>query len=104
MNARAYRADDVATVELSDGEEMEGGGEDPDPGGAADGVEEQVGGLSVRLKDSGRKFQDDRHTEDEVGIRVTADGGNDFGMNHSVSQCRQRHQESHERPGSADVE
>jgi len=41
----------VATVELSGGEEIQGGGEEADPGGAADGVKEEIaGGATVAKK------------------------------------------------------
>ena len=42
MDARAERAKDVAAVELRGGEKIERGGEESDPGGAADWMEKNV--------------------------------------------------------------
>ena len=104
MNARANRAHNMAAIELTDGEQIECGGEEPDPGGASHGIKEQVGGLRVWLENRGHELHDRRHSKDQVCIRIHRDRRNDSGVEHTVSEGRESKEKSHERSRSAHVE
>jgi hypothetical protein len=78
-------ANDVAAVELSHGEQVERGGKEADPRGAADGMQKQVGCVSVGLKNGGHQFQDKRQPENytiPVGIKI--ERGNDARVKHTI--------------------
>ncbi len=69
MGALADGAEDVATVELRGGKQVERSGEQAYPGGAADGMKEEVCGVSAMVKNRREKMQDERSAEDDLVMR-----------------------------------
>ncbi len=88
MKTRADRADNVPSVQLANREKIQSRSEEPHPRGTSHRMKKQVGRLRVWLEHGGSGLQDKWHAENEVGVCVATNGGNDFGMEHSVSQRR----------------
>lgn len=104
MGPRIDRPNNVAAIELAHGKQIQCGGEKADPRGATDGMEHEVGGVGIGLKNSGHEFQDERHTEDYVGIGIEIQSGDDASMEYSVSQCGQSEEKAHQRTRGAHIE
>ena len=104
MCARTDGANDVASVELADGEKIERCGEEADPRGATHGIEEQVANIRVGVHDGGDKMQDQWSSEDYVRGCIGGEGRNYFCVEDAINQCWQRYRKSDERAGSADIE
>jgi len=104
MKACIEGAKDVAAIELTCGEEVEGGSEKSDPGSAADGVEQE--GIRGRAwtKDGSEKTQQKRSAENDLGVGKVRDAGDDFGVEKAEDEGGNGENESHERAGSADIE
>lgn len=94
----------MAAVQLPNGEKIQSRGEQSDPGGAAHGVQQQVGRLRIWLDDGAHGLQNERHAKDDVGIRIGGERGNNSRVQHSIRERRKSEEKSHERAGRADVE
>jgi hypothetical protein len=66
MGARTEGAKNVAAIELACRQEIEGSREEPDPGGAADRMEEEAAGVDTGMKDGCEEAQDERNAEDDL--------------------------------------
>lgn len=104
MRARTNRTHDVAAIELTHGKQIERGGEQADPGGAADGMKKQVGGMRVGLENGGDELEDQRHAKGDVGVGIEIQRGNNPGVEYTVSKRRQSKNETDERTRGADIE
>lgn len=104
VEARAQRAEDVAAVELRGGDEIEGGGEKADPGGAAYGVKKDVGDGRVRIEDGRESVEDERGAEDGTGVIWVGEIGNDLCVDDAEEQGGNGDDETEERAGCTDVE
>ena len=70
----------MATVELPSGEEVEGGCEETDPGGTANGMKQKRIRRRAGVHHGSEKAQKERRAENNVCAGRINDGGNDFGM------------------------
>lgn len=106
MEAGVDGAEDVAAIELSGGEEIQGGGEKADPGGAANGWEKKDMGIDAGMKEGVEELEEKRGAEDDAVLRGVgmSDGGNDVGVQYAIEECGDGEAEADERAGSADVE
>lgn len=106
MGARTERAENVAAVELRRGKEVQGGGEETHPSGAADRREEQHIGIDAGVKERVEPAKQQRRSENHVGLRSArmSKGRNDAGMEHTINERGNRENKSDERTGSADIE
>src|SRR5260370_3661585 len=104
MGALADGAEDVATVELRGGKQVERSGEQAYPGGAADGMKEEVCGVSAMVKNRREKMQDERSAEDDLVIRWRGEAGDKLGVDDAVDQRGNGDEEADKRSGRADVE
>jgi len=82
--ARADGAEDVATIELAGGQQVEGSGEKADPGGTADGMEEKIFRGDAGMNDCGEQMKDQRHTEHDVSFTGVGETVNYLGMKNAV--------------------
>jgi len=104
VRARTDGAKDVATIELSGGEEVQRSGEKAHPGGAADRVEQEGVRGCAWTKDGSEKTQQERSAENDFGVGRVGDAGNDFGVEKAEDEGGNGENESHERAGGADIE
>jgi hypothetical protein len=92
----------VAAVELAEGEKVEGGGEEPDPGGAGDGVEVDIGSGNT-----GKEPPFDGAEEDggsELDFALLANAGDDFGEGEADADGGQSEEHAGEGTSDADIE
>lgn len=104
MSPRANGANNVATIQLADREQVERGGKQTHPSGAADGMKKQVSGMRVGLEDGGHQLEDQRHAKCYVGVRVEVQRRNDPRVKHTVGKRGQSKGKADKRTGSADIE
>lgn len=104
VRARTDGAKDVATIELSGGEEVQRSGEKTDPGSAADRVEQEGVRGCAWMNDGSEKTQQERSAENDLGVGRVRDAGNDLGVEKAEDEGRHGENESHERAGGADIE
>jgi len=99
-------AEDVAAVELSRGEEVERGGEEADPGGAAYWWKQEEVRIDAGMEESVEKAEKQRNAEDDgvLGRIEIRDCGNEIGMKYAIQKGRNGKDKTDERAGSADVE
>jgi len=104
MKTREDGAEDVTAIELSGGEEVEGGGEKTDPCGAANRVQKEEVWIDAGMKEGVEKAEEQGGAEDEsVGIGL-GDSGDDGGMEDAVEQSRNGEDKTYQRTGGTDVE
>ena len=103
MQARADGAEDMATVQLADGEQVQGSHEQTNPCGAADGRKEQRAGVHAGVQEGVKKSQQQRHAEGDIGLVEIRESRNEFRMNDSVEKSRNGKDEAHERARSANI-
>ena len=94
----------MAAVELRSREEIERGGEESDPGGAADGMEKEIGDGRVRIEDRRERVKDQRRAEDGADMRRVGEVGNELCVQDAEDQRGYGDDEADERAGRADVE
>lgn len=106
MGTRAEGAKNVAAVELRGGQKVEGGGEEADPGGAANGRKEQAVGVDARVKERVQQAEEQRSAEDHVRLRRIGmdERGDDGGMHNAVNERGNSENKSYERTGGTHVE
>ena len=104
MCALAYGAEDVAAVELRGGKKIERSGKETDPGGAADGVKEEVCGVGAMVKNRREEMQDERSTEDDLVFGRDAEARDKLGVDDAVDERGNGDEKTDERAGRADVE
>jgi len=105
VQVRIQRTQDVAAVELRDGQEIQRSGEQPDPSGAADGVKQERGWGDAWVKPGGETTKQQRNAENKIdfGAGDVGKAGYDFGMENAVGEGGNGKHETGERAGSADV-
>ena len=101
MQARADGTEDMATVQLAHGEQVQGSHEQTDPCGAADGRKEQRAGVHAGVQEGVKKSQQQRHAEGDVGVIEICETRHEFRMNDSVEKGRNSEDEAHKRSRSA---
>ena len=82
----------MAAIELTHRKQIQGGREKSNPSRAADGIQKQIGGVRIWLQRCSQQLQDERYTEDEIGISMAGKFGDDSGVEHTVGQGGQRDQ------------
>lgn len=105
MNARVNGAEDVTTVKLAGGEEVERGGEEPNPGGAANRVEKEEVRIDAGMEEGVEEPEEERNAEDDgvlVGIGV-GDSRDEAGMKDAVEKGGDGKDEADQWTGSANV-
>jgi len=85
MRARTYRAQDMAAIELSGRQKIEGGGEEADPSGASYGVEQEIAGGDSGMKNGGEKMKNERRAEDELGVSRVRQAGDKLSVEDAVN-------------------
>ena len=104
MGALAERAKNVAAIELRGGKKIERSGEESDPGGAADRMQEKIAGVRAVAKQRREELQKERSTEDEFVVGGNGQAGNEFGVEDAVHERGDGDDEADERAGGADIE
>ena len=104
MRARTDGAHNVASIELTDGKEVERSGEKSDPRRAAHRMQQQVTDTGIGMYDRGDEIKNQRSSENYIRTRIDGEGGNYFGVQDAIEERGQRHDESDERAGGADIE
>ncbi len=77
MSAWTDGTNDVSAIELAHRKEIQRSGEQANPRGTANGIEQHVRGMCVWLDNRAHEFQDQRNTENDVGIRIQRKRRND---------------------------
>src|ERR1700739_3284309 len=88
VDTRVDGAEDVTTVKLAGGEEVERSSEESDPGGAANRVEKEELGIDAGMEEGVEEPEKERNAEDDcvlAGIGV-GDGRDDAGMDDAVEK------------------
>ena len=104
MGALAERAKNVAAIELRGGKKIERSGEEPDPGSAADRMQEKIAGVRAVTKQRREKLKQEWSAEDEFVVGGDGQAGYEFGVQDAVDERGDRDEEADERTGGADVE
>src|SRR5438132_7383751 len=93
----------VAAVQLGDRQEVERSSEEPNPGGTANGMQQEHAGVNPWMQDGSEESQKQWSAESQIDIASVVKAGDNFGVEHAVGECRNRQDESYERTGSTDV-
>lgn len=104
VQARTDRAENVATVQLRRGQQIERSGKETDPGGAPNRVKEKCSRGNAGLQPGGEKAKHQWRPENDFGVLRIGNTGNDAGVQDAVCQGWNGEDETNERAGSADVE
>lgn len=102
MPASGKRVEDMAPVELTDGEEVQRRGEQAHPGGAAHGVEVDIAGGGAGEEQRLRERQQGRHSEGDIAARV--DFRDHLRVGHADEEGGHEEDEAGEGAGHADIE
>jgi len=94
----------VATVELRGREEIQGGGEEADPSGAANGMKEKITGAEAMAKNWREKMKEQWSAEDDFVVGRDGEVGDELGVEDAEDQGRKGDEETDEWAGGADVE
>ncbi len=103
VSARVERTQNVATVQLGHGQEIERSGEKADPGGAANRMKQECAGGNAGMQGGSEETQQQWSAEGQVDVPRVVKARNNFGVEHAVGECGNRQNESNERTGSAHV-
>jgi len=103
VQARADGTQNMAAVQLTDREKVQGSHEQTNPCGAADGRKEKRAGVEAGAQQGIEESQQQRHAEGHVGVIEMREAGHEFRMNDSVEKSRDRKGEAHERARSAHI-
>jgi hypothetical protein len=104
MAARAYGTEDVPAIELPGGKEVERSGEEADPGGAADGMEEKIFRGDAGMNHGREQVQDERHSENDVCFARISETGNHLSVEDAVDEGWDGKDKADEGAGGAYVE
>ena len=97
MQARADGTEDMAAVQLADGEQVHRSHEQTNPCGTANGRKEQRAGVNTGVQESVKKSQQQRNAEGDVGVIEIGETRHEFRMNDSVEKSRNGEDEAHKR-------
>src|SRR5260370_14269566 len=103
VSARVERTQNVATVQLGHGQEIERSGEKADPGGAANRMKQECAGGNAGMQGGSEETQQQWSAEGQVDVPRVVKARNKFGVEHAVGECGNRENESNERTGSAHI-
>jgi hypothetical protein len=103
MQARADGTEDMAAVQLADRKEVQGGHEQTNPRGAADGRKEKRAGVNAGVEEGVKKSQQQRHAEGDIGLIEIREARHEFRVNDSVEKSRDGEDEAHKRARSANI-
>ncbi len=103
VETSAEGAQDMAAIQLGDGQEVERSGEKPDPGGAANGMEQKHAGVNPWMQGGCEETQQEWSAEGQVDVASVVEARNNFGVEHAVGECGNGQDESYERTGSTDI-
>jgi hypothetical protein len=103
VEASAERAQNVATIKLRDGQEVERSSEKSNPGGAANGIEQERARMNTRMQDGSEKSQQERSAEGQIDVTSVVESRNNFGVEHAVGQRGNRENKADKRTRSSDV-
>jgi hypothetical protein len=104
VKTNADGAENVAAIELSGGQKIEGSGKDADPSGATDGMKQESAGGDTRMEQGGDQSQQEGRAKGKVDALHVGEAGNNFCVPYAVGQGWDGENESYERAGGADVE
>jgi hypothetical protein len=104
VETRADRTENVAPVELGGGKKIEGGGKETDPGGAADGMNQKSGGRDAGMEQGREETKQQRHAENEIGLRSVGKIWDDFCVENAIGESRNRQEKTGKGAGGADIE
>ena len=93
----------MSAVELRGREEIERGGEEADPSGAADRMKKNVGDRRVGIEECGQSMEDEGGAEDGADVVWIGEAGNDFCVQDAEDERGDGYDEADERAGGADV-
>ena len=105
VDAWVNGAEDVTTVKLAGGEEVERSSEETDPCGAANGVEKEKVGIDAGMEEGVEEAEEERDAEDDgvlVGIGM-GDGRDDSGMKDAVEKGGDGKDEADQWTGSTNI-
>ena len=103
MGARAEGAQDVATVELAGGQEIQRCREKPDPRSPTDGRQQESLGCNSGMKDNFKQAQQDRSAKNDFCVRGVGQSRNEFGVEDPVDERRYSENETHQRARGSDI-
>ena len=103
MKACADRTEDVAAIELGNGQKIERSGEKPDPGGAANGMKQERGGGYTWMQPRSEETQQKRSAEGQVDVMCVVKARNDLRVEQAVGERGDGQNKSHQRTGRAHV-
>ena len=104
MDARTERAEDMAAVELRCGEQIERCREESDPGGATDGMEENICDRCVRIEERGESVKDQGRAENGAHVVRISESGYNFCVKDTEQKSGDRDDKADEGAGCADIE
>lgn len=94
----------MTAVQLGNGKEIERSRKQTDPGGAADGRQQEKVGSDAGMQEKIEKTQQERSAKHELSARWIGESGNELGVEHTIEECRDSEKEAYERARSADIE
>ncbi len=94
----------MSTVELANGEKIQRRGKKSDPRSPADRMKEQVRSVHIRQNDRRHCFQNQRHTKNNIRIRIENERWNHASVQHAIGKRWQGKEKSNQRAGGAHVE
>lgn len=103
MKTSAERTQNMAAVQLGNGEEIERGGEEADPCGAANGMKQERAGRNAGMEPRGEETQQQRSAEGHLYTAHVVEAGDNFGVENAVGERGNRQNEPDKRTGSAHV-
>ncbi len=74
----------MSTIELADRQQIQRRGKEPNPSRPADGMKKQVRGVSIRLDDRGHQLENQRHSKNDICIRVKRERRNYSRVENSI--------------------
>lgn len=94
----------MAAVELGGRQQIKGGGEEANPSGAADGMDQESAGGDAGMKGGGEKTEQKRHAEHDINVACICEAGNDPCVENAVGERGNGENETGEGARSADIE
>src|SRR3989442_5514543 len=96
--------ENVADIQLGNGQQIERSCKQPDPCGAANGMKQQSARGNAGVRQICEKAKQQRRAEDDFRVARVEKPGNDLGVENAVDQRGNRENKAHKRAGRAHVE
>src|SRR5450432_22748 len=103
MSARTQGTKDVSAVELRGWEQIQRGGEQANPRGASDRMQQQTAGGNSRMNERGEQMQDQRRPQHDAGVRGIVKTWNKLGVQDAENQRGHCDDKAHQRARRAHV-